>query len=347
MRKLASIQIIDRIESIPGADRIELVKVLGWQCVANKGQFQEGDKCIYYEVDSFLPLKREYEFLRSSSFRHNELLGNGYRLKTMRFRGEISQGLVQPLNGLVGLDTPLGTDVTELLGVREWVIPESVSSSGTIIGDLPRTIHKTDETRIQAQPELLEEFKGVPYYITTKIDGSSHSISIDNEDKFQVTGHNYEYKDDGKSTFYEFVKKHDFEKFLRSEKQKNGWNSVTVQGEWAGAGIQNNRLQLKEPHWYIFTVDINNRRVSWDKIVEIAEALKATTVPEEERGDDLLEKYPDIPSLLERSNENRCHIYPGNPEGIVIRPLEPQYSKTLSGSLSMKVLNNKYLLKNE
>lgn len=118
-RKLASVQYVHHITPIEGADRIECVHVLGWQCVANKGQFQVGDSCVYMEVDSFLPVCERFEFLRSSSFKRSELLGEGFRLKTQKFRGQISQGLVQPLSILPNGDYQLGDDVTELLGIRK------------------------------------------------------------------------------------------------------------------------------------------------------------------------------------------------------------------------------------
>ena len=91
-RKLASIQYIHHITPIEGADKIECVHVLGWKCVANKGQFQVGDHCVYMAVDSFLPVCERFEFLRGNSFKKNEILGEGFRLKTMNFRGQISQG---------------------------------------------------------------------------------------------------------------------------------------------------------------------------------------------------------------------------------------------------------------
>ena len=97
MRKLASIQRIWKIEPIEGADKIELAFVLGWQCVVNKGQFKPMDLAVYFEIDSFLPIRDEFEFLRTSSYRKNDILGEGFRLKTMRFRGQISQGLLLPL----------------------------------------------------------------------------------------------------------------------------------------------------------------------------------------------------------------------------------------------------------
>ena len=98
MRTLASIQKIKDITPIQGADRIELAHVLGWQCVVQKGKFRTGDPCVYFEVDSFLPIRPEFEFLRSSSYRKSDLLGEGFRLKTMKFRGEISQGLVMTVS---------------------------------------------------------------------------------------------------------------------------------------------------------------------------------------------------------------------------------------------------------
>ena len=193
-RKLASIQYIHNITPIDGADRIELAHVLGWQCVVKKDEFKVGDHGVYLEIDSFLPVRDEFEFLRPSCFKNTDILGAGFRLKTQRFRGQVSQGLLLPISLFpeIPADTPIGTDVTELLGVKKWEIEERATTGGTIIGTLPPDIPHTDETRIQAMPELIEEFRDKPYYITTKMDGSSHSISID-DTGFHVTGHNYEY----------------------------------------------------------------------------------------------------------------------------------------------------------
>ena len=207
MRKLASIQRIWQIDPIEGADRIELAHVLGWQCVVNKGQFRPMDLAVYFEVDSFLPVREEFEFMRASSYRKTDIMGEGFRLRTMKFRGQISQGLLLPISTFPEIpeDAELGMDMTEILGVRKWEIEERISTGGTMIGTLPYDIPHTDETRVQAEPELIQAFAGLGYYISTKMDGSSHSVGID-ENGFHVTGHNYEYKDDGNSPFYELVK---------------------------------------------------------------------------------------------------------------------------------------------
>ncbi len=124
---------------------------------------------------------------------------------------------------------------------------------------------------------------------------------------------------------------------------------MTVQGEWCGAGIQKNKLGLMKPNWFIFTVDEDGKRVGLQEMQNfIAQSEVLTMVPLLETGDDLPSKYPDEKSLLDRAGQDASHSYQNDvPEGIVIRPIEPVYSSTLRGPLSMKVINNKYLLKNK
>lgn len=346
MRKLASIQRIWKIEPIEGADRIELAHVLGWQCVVNRGQFREMDLAVYFEVDSFLPVAPEFEFLRATSFRKTDVMGEGFRLRTMKFRGQISQGLLLPVSAfpVIPADAELGADVTELLNVKRWEIEERITTGGTMIGTLPYDIPHTDETRVQAEPGLIQAFTGLEYYISTKMDGSSHSVGID-ENGFHVTGHNYEYKDDGKSPFYELVKSMGLRQKMEAFAAQNGLISFTIQGELCAPGIQKNRLKLTKPAWYVFTVRENGKRVGLTRMLEICEKLQLESVPIEEIGTDLPAKYPTVEALLERADGN----YPrgGRKEGIVIRPTEPVYCEQIGGALSMKVVSNKYLLKND
>lgn len=338
-RKLASVQYVHHITPIEGADRIECVHVLGWQCVANKGQFQVGDHCVYFEVDSFLPVCDRFEFLRSSSYKKSEVLGEGFRLKTLKFRGQISQGLVQPLSILPEGEYELGTDVTELLGIRKWEIEERVTSSGTVIGDFPYGITKTDELRVQSYPDLINEFKATPaYYISTKMDGTSVTMYW-KDGNFGVCGRNYEYEDNDKCAMWKYAHEHKIEEYLR----ENNIPDVAIQGEFCGAGIQKNRLKLVKPEWYVFTV-INmetGRRYPLSQMQELCKKLGLKMVPVEEQGE--IFPYNSVEELLERARGKYASGM--NKEGIVIRPVEPVYSRTIEGPLSMKVLNNDYLLK--
>lgn len=338
-RKLASVQYIHHITPIAGADRIECVHVLGWQCVANKGQFKIGDSCVYMEVDSFLPVCDRFEFLRSSSYRKSEILGEGFRLKTQRFRGQISQGLVQPLSILPEGNYQLGDDVTEVLGIRKWEIEERVTGSGTISGDFPDGIPRTDELRIQSYPELIDEFKQVPaYYITTKMDGTSVTM-YRKDGHFGICGRNYEYANDDNCAMWKYAHEHKIPERLAAL----GISDVAIQGEFCGAGIQKNRLKLVRPEWYVFTViDLTgHRRYSLHKMQELCEQLQLKMVPIEEEKEAF--PYNSVEELLERAKGKYSSGM--NKEGIVIRPVEPVFSKTIEGPLSMKVLNNDYLLK--
>ena len=304
------------------------------------------DLAVYFEVDSFLPIAPEFEFLRASSYRKTDIMGEGFRLRTMKFRGQISQGLLLPVSAfpVIPEDAELGTDVTEILGVKKWEIEERITTGGTMIGTLPYDIPHTDETRVQAEPDLIQAFAGLEYYISTKMDGSSHSVGID-ENGFHVTGHNYEYKDDGNSPFYELVKSMDLQAKMEAFATANNLSTFTIQGELCAPGIQKNRLKLTKPAWYVFTIRENGKRVGLTRMLEVCEKLQLESVPIEEIGTDLPVKYPTVEALLERADGN----YPkgGKKEGIVIRPTEPVYCELVSGALSMKVVSNKYLLKND
>jgi len=344
-RKLASIQKIAAITPIADADRIELAHVLGWQCVAKKGDFKEGDLCIYIEVDAFLPMKNQYAFLASTSYRKNPYMGEGYRIRTQRMRGEISQGLLLPLSVLPdSVPHEIGTDVTDILEIRKWEVPEAATSGGTVIGDMPFGTPKTDETRVQSAPELLAEFAAVDeYYISTKMDGTSMT-AVWKDGILHVCGRNCEYKDDEKCDMWKLVHRLRLPDTL-AEKYPD--RNIVIQGEFCGEGIQKNRLKLKEPHWYIFTM-LNAetmRRIPLAEMMEIAENLNLETVSVEETGTgtEFHEKYSTVESLLERAKGT----YPAGTlkEGIVIRPTVPVYSPALRGPLSMKILNNDFLVK--
>lgn len=153
-RKLASIRVVSEIKPIEGADNIELAIVDGWQCVVKKGEFFEGQPCVYFEIDSFLPIKPVFEFLRKSSYRKMGMK-EGFRLKTIRLRGQISQGLVLGLSILPeGLEPCFfensnHKDVSDILGVIKYEPPIPACLVGKVKGNFPSFIRKTDLERVQ------------------------------------------------------------------------------------------------------------------------------------------------------------------------------------------------------
>ncbi|GAA4454439.1 hypothetical protein GCM10023156_26900 [Novipirellula rosea] len=146
MRKLATIRTVQQTRSIQGADLIELSVVDGWKCVTKKGECAVGSPAIYCEIDSFLPVREEFEFLRESSLEtmdHRE----GFRLRTVKLRGQISQGLLLRPE-ILGLPYLLGEDVTDDLGIVRYEPPSPACKGGEVVVPFPSFISKTDEKHI-------------------------------------------------------------------------------------------------------------------------------------------------------------------------------------------------------
>ena len=339
MRSLATIQQISDTKPIEGADSIELVLIKGWQCVAKKGEFQKGDLCVYFEVDSFLPIDARYEFLRRTSYRNNEFMGEGFRIKTMTMRGELSQGLALPLSDFPEIGSESGSDVTDLLDVRKWELPESISSSGIEIGNKPFGIPTTDETRLQSMPEFLEAFQGRPYYITTKMDGTSCTVYC-YDGKIGVCGRNFEYKEDiDTCAMWAWVYKHGI-----NDKLLELGEDIAIQGEFCGAGIQKNRLRLMSPNLYVFDIvalyGSGGKKAGLAELQSYCERLGLDMVPVEETGERF--SYA-LEELLEKARGK----YPSglDKEGIVVRTQQAGHNRELNHKMSFKVLNNDFLKK--
>ena len=332
MRSLASIQKVKEISAIPESDFLELAHVMGWQCVVKKGEFQAGDLGVYYEVDSFLPPDDErYEFLRATSYRENNDNGKGFRIRTVKMRGQLSQGLLLPFAQFPELeDCREGDDVTEKLNVKKWYIPEMTTSGGTAIGRRPYGIPASDEIRIQSALELLDQLKGKPYYITTKMDGTSGLVYyIDG--KIGCCSRNMEIKDEENSLYWTTVYTYGLK-----EKLPRLGRDLVLTGEICGPGVQKNKLRIKTFNWYVFDVKDwkAGKYLPYDEAYKLCEDLGIPFVPLEERGEHF--DYT-LEQLLEKAKGK----YPSglDKEGIVVRDImSPK-------AISFKVLNNDALLK--
>lgn len=225
-RKLASIQKVAEIRPIEGADAIEVARINNWDVVVKKGEYKAGDLCIYCEIDSFLPVKEEFEFLRKSSFKK---MGDqeGFRLKTIRLRGQLSQGLLLPVTVLdevyEGEEMVVGTseqphgsqmqlgpyddalvieegvDVTELLGVVKYEPPIPAELAGKVKGGFPSFLRKTDEERVQNLTKEYQEWllsSKHQFYVAEKLDGSSATFYM-KDGQFGVCSRNLELADPG------------------------------------------------------------------------------------------------------------------------------------------------------
>lgn len=337
-RKLASVQIIRGIEPIEDADLIELAIINNWRVVVSKKDgYKLGEKVIYCEIDSFLPIREEFEFLRKSSYK-KILDQEGFRLKTIRLRGQISQGLILPLSLLEG-DYNEGDDVTDLLGITKYEQPLDTSLEGIAKGLFPSFIEKTDEERVQNLTSKYGGYKDIPFYATEKLDGTSTTYYV-KDGEFGVCSRNIELKEpqQGETPSIQWRIAQELglkEKMIAFNKQTK--QNIAIQGELIGFNIQGNPYKLKNQQFYIFNVfDINNyKKLGFEEIKAYVSILELNSVP-------IVKEYKTLPEIddLIYSADGKSKLNPtANREGLVLR--------TYDNKISFKVISNNYLLKNE
>ncbi len=335
MRKLATIQIISDVQPIEGADRIEVASVLGWKVVIKKDEFKPGDLAVYCEVDSFLPVKPEFEFLRKSSYKKMSDGTEGFRLKTIKLRGVISQGLLLPVNALPGYPEvpPTGTDVSDLLGIVKYEPPIPAQLAGEVKGPFPGFISKTDEERVQNLIDVLPDYSDSLFYVTEKVDGTSITIYL-KDGQFGICSRNLELVENPENTYWRVVRELDLENKLRT----HGKN-LALQGELIGEGIQKNIYKLRGQTIKFFDAfDIDSYEyLDYPAFISIMDKLGLSTVP-------VIEQAMKLPAavdeILAMANGKSVLNPQANREGLVFRT-------TLGKRFSFKAISNNFLLSDE
>lgn len=236
--KLASIETIASVRPHPNADKLDLVQVLGWQSIVKRGEFKGGDKCVFVVIDTILPDAPWSAFLKKDG---------PIRLRTVKLRGEFSQGLVLPLSVLpeASQGWHTGSDVGGELGVTKYEKEIPAALSGELAGAFPSFIApRTDEENGLSYPDIVEATLSHRVLdVTLKLDGSSCTIVVDGGVITHVCSRNQSLKDDGKNGFWFAAKKGQYGDF-----------TGVIQGELMGPGIQGNQLGLKEPTLYVYQI---------------------------------------------------------------------------------------------
>ena len=350
MRKLASIQTVNAVEPIPNADAIERMRILGWWVVVKKGEFRPGDKVVYCEIDSLLPERPEFEFLRASSFKPTQtdasgatVLPAGFRIKTVKLRGQVSQGICFPLAILPeGATLDEGADVTEQLGVLKWEPPVPVGMGGRVKGGFPGFLPKTDETRVQVLEPVLERHRGKTFYVTEKLDGTSLTAFLRNG-AFGICSRNLWMDEaDESNLLVRVARRLKLEEKLREVRARRGFD-LAVQAEVIAPGIKKNKYELKEVTLRVFNVlDVQGYRLlNHTVMLEVVAELGLESVPQ--LGTIALNHSVDE---LVASSEGTSVLNPkAQREGVVLRPLVEEFDQDVGGRLSFKAINPKFLLK--
>ncbi len=329
-RKLASIQRIRALDPIPDADAIERTTVLGWELVVKRGEFAVGDLCVYCEIDALLPERPEFEFLRPRKF----------IVRTVRLRGQISQGIAFPL-AILPHGTPIaeGTDVTAALDVTKYEPPVPAHFGGQVKGPFPSFVPKTDETRVQVLEEVLARHRGVTFTVTEKLDGTSLTCYL-RDGVFGVCSRSLDLVESAENLYWQAVRRYDIEAKLRAL----GGN-VAVQGELVGEGIQKNRLGLSGVQLFLFNIFDIDRYAFRDvaAFAATARTLDLPTVPLVDASFVLAEGVR-VSALIALADGRSALNGAVRREGLVFRPLTETIDPEL-GRLSFKAISPEYLLK--
>lgn len=361
MRQLASIKLISEIHPIEGKDRIELVIVDGWQIIVKKDEYKIGDKTIFVEIDSILPDKPEFEFLRSKNF----------RIKTMKLSGVLSQGICFPLSILPNnTNYNINDDVTDIMEIKKyepygkdiqenkikikkykhpamkWMMKFSfirkLLLSKKQQKGFPDFISKTDETRIQNIPYIINN-KDISFIVREKIDGQSGTFFLKKMKKkwfwqktsydFGVCSHNLRLWNKNDSSQWFVAERYNIKNILMQLIDNDDF--IAIQGECVSPKVQGNKYKVNEPDLYVFNLIVPNGKISCIFAENILKEYGLKWCP-------LLNDRFILPNtineLLDYSTGN-SQLYPILREGIVLR----NYDK----NISFKVVSPEFLIKND
>lgn len=358
-RKLVTVRKIAALDPIPGADAIECATVDGWKLVVKKGEFSVGDKCVYFEIDSWVPHTLAPFLSKGQEPKIYEgVLGN--KLRTIKLRGQISQGLAMPLGTADSTIFPeiwqyilshnldetstYEVDFSELLGVKKWEPQLPAELSGQVKGNFPSFIRKTDQERCQ---NLIEEIfvdnKDAKYEVTIKLDGTSATFYHYNGE-VGACSRNLELKLCDENKHNSFVRML-FDSHLNIDLPRLG--NVAIQGELMGPGIQGNRENLKEVHFYVFDIYLideqryatpEERKEMFDRLMSMSAGCgKISHVPIIAQDVDLYTTLgiTNVDQLLQFA-EGKSINHPIR-EGLVF--------KRVDGRFSFKAISNAFLAK--
>jgi len=330
--KLASIERILEVLKHPNADALDIVKVLGYQCIVKKDQYKVNDLTVFIQPDTVLPDAEWSAFYKSKS----------NRVRSIKLRGSWSFGIVEPLlvlerygeikNTLIQLVE--GADVTDILGITKYEppVPQDLNAKG----NLPFGLGKTDEERYQ-------NIRDLPYGelvdVTLKVDGSSMTVYCKKVPEVLdyvtgITSRSLELKAECENKYTKVAKDKQLVEKLKSYCEKYNVN-LALRGEMYGASLQNFAANphAKKPLGFALFSVYNLDTLSYEGTesphyyLKVAQELDIETVPTIEK-DVVL-----TPELIKKYDED-FSVVGGVPfEGVVIK---------MKGGESFKVINKSY-----
>jgi RNA ligase (TIGR02306 family) len=250
MRKMATIRKIDALRPIEGADAIECAIVGGWTVVTKKGEYAAGDLAVYCEIDSFIPTPIAPYLTKPGHYAKTFEGVEGERLRTVKLRGQLSQGLLLPY-ATCGKICAEGEDVSELLGIVKYEAPVPAELAGEVKGMFPSVIPKTDQERVQnLKVELAEWLTNdeLHWEVTEKLEGSSMTVYM-RDGEVGVCSRNLDLKPNADNSLWRAANKYN----LPAKLVGIGRN-IAIQGEIVGNGIQGNIYQMRDQDFLVYDI---------------------------------------------------------------------------------------------
>lgn len=336
-RVMAYVATIEEKKAIEGADLIEAYRVGGWWVVDKKDAYSVNDKVVYVSIDAWVP--HEIAPFLSKGKEPREFNGvKGEKLRTVRLKGQISQGLLLPLSVVFFLSPTtdvdiINTDVTASLGIQRWEAPIPACLAGQMRGNFPSAVKKTDAERVQNLNRSIEQWKQAGYTFTVmeKIDGSSSTFYLDQENDFHVCSRNWDLKDEGENTYWNMAKKYSIQEKMIA----NNMQGLAIQGEVWGNQLNNNLYKSHTQDLAIFSI-YDTKTSSYIPTMEakkIADKLELKFVPIIGQCNDL----PTIDRMLNLAEFNSYLNHSVKAEGHVYRCNEDP-------NICFKAISNLYLL---
>lgn len=366
-RKLATIQKISKLTPIENSDFLEVAEMegLGWKVVVKKGELKIGEPVVYFEIDSAIRVKNllpPLEFLKDRCLRkicdkHGNVLEELVRIRTIKLRGVISQGLIIPVYDFISclpfLTEVVGDDVTsdfhvehfdEIRDYFDTILGTNVQSGCKRASDFPCWVPKTDEIRLQSCMDFFEKYAHDEFEVTEKFDGSSMTAiyaPTKRPDKpFYLCSRRFELEFDETSEWWKPIIQANLQEKMKSMYENGDFAGIefAIQGEAVGPKFNNNRDRYTEVHWKVFRIfNINEQKfVSPSVRYEICKILGLEHVKVIDEKCKIFEKLPTLDDFLSFVDGKTDHGFPR--EGMVFKKVD-------DGSVSFKVISNAYLLK--
>lgn len=351
MRKMASIQKIREILPHNNADALEIAMVNDWQVVVKKGEFSKDQLVIYFEIDSWIP--HEIAPFLSKGKEPREYEGvKGERLRTIKLRKELSQGLILPtevgIGGFLyvksknGIEVVReGDDISEILNVKKWEPTIPACLRGRVKGNFPVEIPKTDQERIQNLSKYFDRIKEKRYEVTEKLHGSSCTFYLDNDNNFHVCSRNLDLDYEENNAYWKAAILYNVESMMKSCNMQGH----AVQGELIGEGINGNQYGIKGIDFYVFDIySVNEKRyLTPFERYPVTNQLGMKHVPTIVRNQFI--QVETIKDLLKMVEGEKSKINGSNIEGWVFKIEDVCHDNR--DVKSFKVISNTWLLKNE